>query len=339
MASVDSKTKTTHYATTDWDQYRQGRPPYPASLTDIIYSYRRRHPKVEWERLVDIGAGSGIASTNFMPDFKVAHISDPSPWNVEQARVFLSNWVQHHGLSTRLEYTQSTGEEAYAQIGEKQADLVICGTAAHFMDPDGLVASIAKILRPGGTLAVFGYSMPTFPDRSQRFHDAFANLLDSVFVKPFQSVDCSTRASHAKAVERQIAGKGGLDFLPLPEDLYEDPLRVYINFNTDEIPYKALWLKLAPANPKPGGISRVTPEDETVSYKSGIDPAAEGWSFDADKKWLSAYCDTVRPLDNKLSEEESGKADADWEQVFDDECPTGTVRVLWPAYAVLATRK
>ena len=338
MASVDPKTKTT-YATTDWDQYRQGRPSYPPSLTEIIYSYRRRHPKAGWERLVDIGAGSGIASTNFMPDFKIVHVSDPSLWNEEQARSFLPDWAQRHGLNTALEYSQSTGEEAYTQTGEKQVDMVICATAAHFMDPDGLVASIAKMLRPGGTLAVFSYWMPTFPDRSQHFHEVFAKTFDNVVLKPLQSGDDLSRTRLAKVVERRMAGKGVLDSLPLPEEFYDDPLRVYINSGAGEIPYNALFLKFAPANPQPGGISRVSSRDQIVSYYTGTDPAAEGWSFDADKKWLSVFFDTIRPPNNKLSEEESREAYAEWEKVFDDECPTGIVRVLWPAYVVLATRK
>ena len=339
MASIDPKTKTT-YATTDWDHYRQGRPPYPPSLTEIIYAYRRRHPNVGWSRLVDVGAGSGIASTNFMPDFKIVHNSDPSPGNEAQARSFLSDWAQSHGLHTALEYSQSTGEEAYTKTGEQQADMVICATAAHFMDPDGLVASCAKILRPGGTLAVFSYWMPTFPDQSQRFHDLFANAFDNIVLKALQrSGDDSSRARLAKVVERRISGKGSLDSLPLPEDSYVDPLRVYINSGTGEKPYNDLFLKLTPADSqKSGGISRVSSRDRIARYRTGVDAEAEGWAFQADKKWLSNFFDTIRPKNSEESEE-AKKAYAEWERVFEEECPAGSVRVQWPAYVALATRK
>ncbi len=101
MASADPKTKTT-YATTDWADHQKGRPSYPASLTQIIYNYGRRHSKAGWERL-DIGAGSGIVPTNFMPNFKVVQIFDPSPANGEQARRFLSSWADRHGLNVALE--------------------------------------------------------------------------------------------------------------------------------------------------------------------------------------------------------------------------------------------
>ena len=288
---------------------------------------------------MDVGAGSGIASTNFMPDFKIVHISDPSPSNEEQARPFLSSWVKRHGLDTELEYSLSTGEEAYVKAGEKQADLVICATAAHFIDPDGLAASIAKMLRPGGTLAVFSYWMPTFPHQSQRFHDAFGRTLESLVLKPvLSSGNEPGLAMLTKVLERRTTGKGALDCLPLSEDLYHDPLRVYINSATDEVPYHELSRQLLPVSERLAGISRVNPRDQTVHYQSGIDPEAEGWSCNADKKQLSSFLDSVRPLNNKLQEEHTRAVYAEWERVFDDECPTGTVRIHWPVYVALAIR-
>ena len=275
-----------------------------------------------------------------MPDFKIVHNSDPSPGNEAQARSFLSDWAQRHGLHIALEYLQSTGEEAYTKTGDEQADVVICATAAHFMDPDGSVASCAKILCPGGTLAVFSYWMPTFPENSQHFHDLFANASDNIVLKALQrSGDDSSRARLAKVVERRIAGEGGLDSLPLPEDFYVDPLRVYINSGTGEKPYNGLFLKLAPADSqKTGGISRVSSRDGIVRYGTGVNAEAEGWAFQADRKWLSNFFDTIRPKDSEKPEEAT-KTYAEWERMFEEECPAGSVRVQWPAYVALATRK
>ena len=338
MASLDVKTNST-YATTNWDEYQKGRLQYPSSLTDIIYDYRRQHPQARWDRLVDIGAGSGVASIKFMPDFKIVHNSDPSPWNEEQARTFLPDWANRLGLNTIFEYSQSTGEETYAKTGEKQVDLAICATAAHFMDPDGLVLSIAKMLRPGGTLAVFSYWMPIFPDCSQHFHEVFAKTFDNTVLKFLQAGDETNQARLAKVVQRRMAGKGVLDSLPIPEELYVDPLRVYINAGTGEVPYSALFRRFTSPSSSPGGITRVSPGDRICNYHTGIDPAAEGWSLIADKQYLSNFFDTIRPANARLSEEESRDVHAEWQQAFDDECPAGTVRVLWPAYIVLATRK
>ena len=141
-----------------------------------------------------------------------------------------------------------------------------------------------------------------------------------------------------KVLERRTTGKGALDSLPLSEDLYHTPLRVYINSATDKVPYCELSRHLLRANQELGGVSRVNPRDQIVHYQSGIDPEAEGWSFDADKKQLSSFVDSVRPLNNKLPEGHSRAVCTEWERVFDDECHTGTVRVHWPVYVALATR-
>ncbi|KAF1952596.1 S-adenosyl-L-methionine-dependent methyltransferase [Byssothecium circinans] len=342
MASLDPKTKST-YATTDWEHYRQGRPPYPQSLTRIIYGYRSRHPSAQWTRLVDIGAGSGVASTNFMPDFKVLHISDPSAANLDQARTFLPNWAQTHGHNPTLEYSVASGEEAHVGVGEGNADLVICATAAHFIDPDGLAESIARMLRPGGTMAVFSYWMPTFPGRSKEFHDVFERVWDELVVKSLLSgekgKDDPSQTRLAKVVQRRMSGKGVLDSVPIPQELFTDAQRVYINAKSGEIAYRAIFEKFLPAGGEPWGIAKVDSGEKIVHYATGTDEEAEGWLFEVDRKWLSNFVNTIRPANSNMTEEEAREAYAEWNKVFDEECGDGVLRVLWPAYLVLATRK
>ncbi|KAF2256106.1 hypothetical protein BU26DRAFT_536400 [Trematosphaeria pertusa] len=341
MASLDPTTKST-YATTNWAHYRQGRPPYPPSLTELIYTYHRQHPTAQWDRLVDVGAGSGVAATNFLPAFNTVHISDPSPANLDQARAFLPAWASSRGLSPTLEYSAASGEDAHLHAGPSAADLVICATAAHFIDPDGLAASIATMLRPGGTMAVFSYWMPTFPGRSQRFHDVFARVWDALVLGALAAREQEACAGDdlrqtrlARVVARRVAGNGVLDSLPVPPEFFTDARRVYINAPADGgIPYAALFEKFVPAE---RGISRVSESEEIVHYETGRDAEAEGWLFEVDREWLPGFVDTVRPV--ALGEEERREAYAEWEEVFGEECPGGVLQVLWPAYLVLATRK
>ena len=82
----------------------------------------------------------------------------------------------------------------------------------------------------------------------------------------------------AKVLEHRMTGKGALDSLPLPEDLYDDTLRVYINSITNETPYRAFSRQFSTANQELSGISRMNPRDQIVSYQSGMNPEAEGWS-------------------------------------------------------------
>ncbi|PWY71770.1 hypothetical protein BO94DRAFT_569220 [Aspergillus sclerotioniger CBS 115572] len=323
MASVDPTTKTT-YATTDWAHYSQGRPPYPQSLTELIYAYRRQHPQAQWERLVDVGAGSGIAATNFLAEFQIIHNSDPSPSNEAQARAFLPDWAQQHGLSRTFEYSQATGEEAYQKTGEGQADLAICATAAHFMDPDGLVTSMGKI-----------YWMPTFPDQSSHFHEVFARTFDRVILQRLPH-----RAGLAQIVSRRLAGEGVLDSLPVLDEYFEDPVRVYINPTSDgQLPYKVLFQRYGPDELPSDGGSRVRAGEQMVQLHTGVDPEADGWVFTVDHKWLLTFLNTFRPPEAKLTLENCREELAEWDRSLEEECPSGQLRVQWPVYLVLGTRR
>lgn len=340
MATLDPTTKST-YATTDWDHYQKGRPPYPASLKELIYKYHRQHAGAQWKRLVDVGAGSGVAAANFLADFSTAHISDPSPANLEQARAFLSSKSSDCG--TKLEYGVATGEHAHEQAGEGSADLVICATAAHFIDPDGLVSSAARMLRPGGTMAVFSYWMPTFPKQSAHFHDVFARTWDRLVLHSLQSAEPGVDLAQtrlAKVVARRMAGRGVLDSVPLPEDVFETPLRAYINpGSSGEIPYHDLFRKFEGPDRQPSGISRVSRRDQIVHYQTGADPEAEGWAYQVDRAWLSVMINTIRPENSTLSNEATQEAYAEWNEAFEEECPSKKLDILWPAYVVLARRK
>ena len=363
MAAVDPKTKTT-YATTDWSKYQQGRPPYPPSLTELILNYHSKKPTAGYERLIDIGAGSGVASTNFMPSFQKIHISDPSPSNLEQARSFLSSFATENGLSEKveLEFSQAVGEEVHLSAGEGQADLVICATAAHFIDPDGLVGSAAKALRRGGTLAVFSYWMPSFPGKSEGFYERFVRVFDEVVLRALlgkvenkpppdwksgengegegEKWDLS-KTHLGKVVSRRMTGEGGLDSLPLPEELFEDGERVYINLDKgEEIPFSGLYKIFAPpGRDRAGGPSRVGERDRIVRYftEKG-DRLAEGWEFEVDKEWLAKFFDTIQPP-GVVTSRGAEEALAEWDRVFAEECPEGRTRIRWPAFVVLGTKK
>ena len=220
------------------------------------------------------------------------------------------------------------------------ADLVISATAAHFMDPDGLSESIGKILKPGGTLAVYSYWMPTFPGQSKRLHDAFAEALASLILKPaLREGGEKAKGMLTKVITRRMPGNGGLDSLPLPEDVWENVKRVYINSPGEEIPYRELSKQLSLDKEMLKKGTRVGVSDEISKYESGVDAEGEGWAFDADKGQISAFLDSVRPFGDKMEEGEYRRIYGEWEKVFDEECPGGKVRIAWPVYVALATKK
>lgn len=338
MADFAAKNKST-YANTDWDFYQTGRPPYPSSLTGIIYDYRNRHANAAWDLLVDVGGGSGLAATSFMKEFKTTHNSDPSPQNEIVARAFLSQWAAKRGLKPYLEFSQATGESVHEAVGDKRADLVICATAAHFIDPDGLAASAARMLKPGGTLAVYSYWMPRFPGKSFEFHDTFERAFEAIVLGAVNRSAGGAAAARVRieaAIQRRLGGNGALDSVPLPADLYEDPTRVYINAGKETTFTRVYTRFMAPT---PLGLpSRVASGDRIVHYETGKDLEAEGWVFEVERTFLDNFFNTIRPR-NVEESDEAKQAEAEWTRVYEKECPNGKTLIEWPCYLALGTKR
>ena len=334
MSNVDPDTATT-YANLDWEHYMQSRPSYPQSLKSLIYDYRRAHSKSRWERVVDVGGGIGISSTIFAPDFSIVHLLDPSPLNHEKARIFLGEWVARHGLHTRLEYTLSTAEEGNRHVKE-DADLVVCAEVAHFVDPDSLVASAAGMLRFGGTLAVYTYWVPVFPDQSKRFSEIFCRALTRTLGLCIRPGDQVTSSLLSKAAARVSSGSGYLDSVPMPDEYFEDIRRVRINPDSENVMDTFRRSFPVPFEPVP---SRARDGEKEFRYYSGQDPQAEGWCFEVDSKWLHNFMATMRPAEVELSDELYESIYGEWDRVFAKECPSGSTRALWPVNLILATRR
>ena len=333
MSNIDPSTATT-YANLDWDHYVQSRPPYPQSLRDVIYNYRRTHPKALWERLVDVGSGVGIASTIFASDFNLVYLLDHSPQNNEKARVFLGEWVQRHSLKTKLEITESTAEEGHEFV--KDADLLICATTAHFIDPDSLITSAARMLRPGGTLAICSYMVPVFPDQSKHFSDTFCKAVTRTIGLCIPPGDEDAKSLLSRATARISAGDGLLDSVPVPKEFFEDVQRVHINPDAEKVMDIFRSSFPVPCKPIP---SRVDGDERKLYYNSGKDWQAEGWCFPVDSKWLHNFMATTRPANIEMSDEQYQSMYGEWDRVFESECPSGSTRALWGVNLILATRK
>jgi hypothetical protein len=189
-----------------------------------------------------------------MANFNIVHVSDPSAANIDQARAFLPEYAGCRELKPGLEYSVFSGEDVYVHVGEEQVDLAIFATGAHFIDLDGLAVFIGNKLRPGGTLAVFSYWMPTFPGKGAKFPETFAEVWDNLvlgsLIKSQDSVDDPSNTRLGRVVARRMAGKGVLGSLLLPEHVSTDPLRVYIKAEDGET-----------ANRESGSLTRVEPSD------------------------------------------------------------------------------
>ncbi|KAH9940655.1 S-adenosyl-L-methionine-dependent methyltransferase [Amylocystis lapponica] len=142
------------FAKTTFDaaRYASARPTYPRQLFDFVFQNHESAPGARWDTAIDLGCGTGQATVELMP-FKNITGVDPSAGMIEKA----TQGMQELGLADRVRFVQSAAESlAFVQDGS--VDLIVSAQAAHWFDWTKLWPEAGRVLRSGGTLAVWGYS-------------------------------------------------------------------------------------------------------------------------------------------------------------------------------------
>ncbi len=134
--------------------YAASRPSYPAAAVDAVVPTGARVA-------VDLGAGTGIFS-NLLGDRGLrVYAVEPNPNMRAQAPPHQNvTWVD--GSAERLSLHASS------------ADLVTCAQAFHWFQPAAALEEIAKVLRPGGRLALIW----NVRDRADPFTSGYSSVVD-----------------------------------------------------------------------------------------------------------------------------------------------------------------
>jgi SAM-dependent methyltransferase len=128
----------------DVERYDRARPPYPAALIERIVA---ASPGPD---ILDVGTGTGIAARQFQAAGCTVLGVDPDARMAEFAR--------RSGVDAEV-----ATFEAWDPAG-RTFDAVVAGQAWHWVDPVAGAAKAARLLRPGGRLAVFGHVYETPPE-------------------------------------------------------------------------------------------------------------------------------------------------------------------------------
>ncbi|KAF7198519.1 putative S-adenosylmethionine-dependent methyltransferase CRG1 [Pseudocercospora fuligena] len=134
--------------------YAAFRPSYPTSLYNAVLAYHRGPKRF----CLDLGCGTGIATREMSKRFESVVGTDPSAGMVEQA--------QERAMkeqSRNVEFRQASAE-ASEFIGDGEIDCAIAAQAAHWFDYSRLWPEMSRIVRPGGTVAFWGYKDHVFVD-------------------------------------------------------------------------------------------------------------------------------------------------------------------------------
>ncbi|KTT07908.1 hypothetical protein NS2R_21810 [Pseudomonas oryzihabitans] len=122
------------------DAYEKGRPAYPAAVA------RRLTECLDPDGVVaDVGAGTGLLTRDFLAAGYTVHAIEPNGPMREAMEATLADRAGFHAWNGTAE---DTG------LGERSVDLIVAGQAFHWFDRDRARQEFARILRPGGEVAL-----------------------------------------------------------------------------------------------------------------------------------------------------------------------------------------
>lgn len=140
----------------DTERYDRTRPEYPDALV------RRIIAAAPGPDLVDVGCGTGIEARQFLSAGCTVLGVEPDARMAEFAR------------RTGVEFEVATFEDWDAAV--RTFDAVVAGQSWHWVDPVAGAAKAARVLRPGGLLALFAHAYAPPPSVAEAFATVFRKV-------------------------------------------------------------------------------------------------------------------------------------------------------------------
>ncbi|WP_218156759.1 class I SAM-dependent methyltransferase [Amycolatopsis saalfeldensis] len=138
-------------------RYDRARPRYPDALVQRIVSASPGRD------VLDVGCGTGIGARQFQAAGCAVLGVDPDARMAEFAR----------GTGVEAEVAKFETWEPAGRV----FDAVVAGQSWHWVDPVAGAAKAARVLRPGGRLAVFGHVFAAPPEVQAAFAEVYRRLV------------------------------------------------------------------------------------------------------------------------------------------------------------------
>jgi SAM-dependent methyltransferase len=224
----------------DPERYDRTRPPYPGALVERVVA------AVPGRGVLDVGCGTGIAARQFQAAGCAVLGVEPDARMADHAR--------RGGLEVEV----ATFED-WDPAG-REFDAVVAATAWHWVDPVAGAAKAARVLRPGGLLAVFWHVFQLPPDVAEAFAAVYQRVV------PDAPIDVRATKAPLDAYQKMtaiaadgIAKAGGFG---APEQWRFDWERTYT---------REEWLDQLPTS---GALTQL-PQDKLAEVLEGVGDAID----------------------------------------------------------------
>jgi SAM-dependent methyltransferase len=136
---------------TDPERYDRTRPDYPQAMVDRIIEASPGRD------LLDVGTGTGIAARQFQAaGCRVLGV---------EVDARMAEFAREHGSQVEVSKFEDWN------VAGRKFDLVIAAQTWHWVDPVAGAAGVARVLRPGGRLALFWNALEPPPALAETFAD------------------------------------------------------------------------------------------------------------------------------------------------------------------------
>lgn len=112
------------------------------------------------DTLVDVGCGPGNATRQLGRNFNHATGLDPSQGMISMARSLGGITSTSEAVRFEISDAQELGANLSPPIQDSSVDLITAATAAHWFDMSAFWPSAARVLKPGGTVALWTTGEP-----------------------------------------------------------------------------------------------------------------------------------------------------------------------------------
>jgi len=185
------------------DEYERGRPGYPAAAFDAVTRELDLSPR---SQVIDLAAGTGKLTRDLAERFDRVVAIEP----LAEMRAQLE-----HNLP-QVEALDGTAERM--PVADASADAIFVAQAFHWFDGSRALTEIARVLRPGGGLALLWNTTPW-----ERRETPWFARLDDVLER--SRADLSTLHRHASG-RWQVAFDGETRFAPLAGAAFDNTQRM-----------------------------------------------------------------------------------------------------------------